>query len=78
MNWLIVLSWTLDSIILLNIVLGIVVIFTERRDAGATWTWQLILFFLPVIGFIVYLFFGRLLKDRNFYNLIVKELWEWA
>lgn len=73
MDWLIVLSWTLDGIILLNIVLAIVVIFTERRDAGATWAWLLILFFLPVIGFIVYLFFGRLLKDRNFYNLSEEE-----
>ncbi|WP_422124506.1 cardiolipin synthase [Planococcus sp. X10-3] len=73
MDWLVFWSWMLDGIILLNIVLAIVVIFIERRDPGATWAWLLILFFLPVIGFIVYLFFGRLLKDRNFYNLSEEE-----
>lgn len=73
MDWLIFLSWALDGVILLNVVLAIVVIFTERRDPGAAWAWLLVLFFLPVLGFIVYLFFGRLLKDENFYNLSEEE-----
>ncbi|HSI66150.1 MAG TPA: PLDc N-terminal domain-containing protein, partial [Planococcus sp. (in: firmicutes)] len=73
MDWSVVLSWTLNVVILLNILLAVVVIFTERRDPATTWAWLLILFFLPVIGFVVYLFFGRQLKDRNFYNLSEEE-----
>lgn len=73
MDWLSVLSWTLNGLLLLNVVLAIVIIFNERRDAGASWAWLFILFFLPVIGFIVYLFFGRQLKNRNFYNLSEDE-----
>ncbi|WP_328822943.1 PLDc N-terminal domain-containing protein [Planococcus soli] len=73
MDWSIFWSWVLNGVILLNMVLAVVVIFNERRDPGASWAWLLILFFLPVIGFIVYLFFGRLLKDKNFYDLSEEE-----
>ncbi|SDO11693.1 cardiolipin synthase [Alkalicoccus daliensis] len=73
MDWSFVLSWTINGIILLNILLAIVVIFIERRDAGATWAWLLILFFLPILGFIIYLFLGRQLKSDNFYNLSIDE-----
>ncbi|RLJ86984.1 cardiolipin synthase [Planococcus citreus] len=73
MDWVVVLSWTLNSLLLLNIVLALVIIFNERRDAGTTWAWLLILFFLPILGFIVYLFFGRHLTNNNFYNLSEDE-----
>lgn len=73
MDWVVALSWTLNALILLNLVLAFVIIFNERRDAGATWAWLLILFFLPIIGFIVYLFFGRHLTNKNFYNLSEDE-----
>lgn len=73
MDWLAVLGWTLNSVLALNIALAVFILFNERRDASATWAWLMILFFLPVIGFIIYLFFGRLLKDRNFYNLSEDE-----
>lgn len=73
MDWILIASWTLNSVLLLNVALAIVIIFNERRDAGAAWAWLLILFFLPVIGFVVYLFFGRHLTDKNFYNLSEDE-----
>lgn len=73
MDWSFILAWTINGIILLNILLAVFVIFIERRDASATWAWLLILFFLPIIGFIIYLFLGRQLKSDNFYNLSQDE-----
>ena len=55
--------------LVLNIVLAGFVIFLERRDAGATWAWLLVLFFVPVAGFILYLIFGQ--------NLSRKKIFEW-
>ncbi|NJP36913.1 cardiolipin synthase [Alkalicoccus luteus] len=69
----VVLAWTLNTVILMNILLACFVIFVERRDAGSTWAWVLVLFFLPILGFIIYLFLGRQLKSDNFYNLSVDE-----
>ncbi|OIN68528.1 cardiolipin synthase [Exiguobacterium sp. KRL4] len=55
----------------MNLVAVLTVIFLERRDIGATWAWVLILYFVPLVGFLIYLFFGRLLKKTDFYH--VKE-----
>ncbi len=60
----------LGILYLLNIIFAAVVIFIERRDAGATWAWVLILFFVPVAGFILYLIFGQ--------NLSRKRLFDWG
>lgn len=49
------------SIILLifNILLAIVVVFFESRKPANTWAWLMVLLFIPVLGFIIYLFFGQ-------------------
>lgn len=57
----------------INVLLAGILIFIERRDIGSTWAWLLILFFIPIVGFIVYLFFGRQLKQKNFYKLSSDE-----
>ncbi|WP_316571397.1 cardiolipin synthase [Neobacillus sp. YIM B06451] len=56
-----------------NILFAGIVVFIERRDIGSTWAWLLILHFIPVIGFIAYLFLGRQLKQANFYRLSAEE-----
>lgn len=60
-------------IYVINILFAGFVVFIERRDVGATWAWLMILFFVPVAGFIVYLFLGRQLKQTNFYRLSAEE-----
>ncbi|QQK76830.1 cardiolipin synthase [Salicibibacter cibarius] len=60
-------SWTeflILSILLLNIFLGLVIIFHERKSAQATWAWLMVLLFLPVAGLIFYFIFGRELKNN--------------
>ncbi|MBS4219372.1 cardiolipin synthase [Bacillus sp. FJAT-49711] len=59
----------LSIFLLLNIILAGFVVFLERRDAGATWAWLLVLFFVPVAGFVLYLIFGQ--------NLSRKKIFEW-
>ena len=43
----------------LNVVLAAIVVFFERRSPSSTWAWLFVLFFIPIIGFIIYLIFGR-------------------
>lgn len=59
----------LSILFVLNIFFAVIVIFLERRDASATWAWILVLFFVPLLGFILYLVFGQ--------NLSRKRLFEW-
>ncbi|MFC6255237.1 cardiolipin synthase [Secundilactobacillus hailunensis] len=56
-----------EGIYLINIILAIIIIFRQRRDIVAIWAWLLVLFLLPVIGFLIYAFLGRQLpKDKLF------------
>lgn len=59
----------LSIFLILNIVLAGFVVFLERRDAGTTWAWLLVLLFVPVVGFVLYLIFGQ--------NLSRKKIFEW-
>ncbi|WP_042476981.1 cardiolipin synthase [Bacillus ndiopicus] len=55
-------------ILVLNILFAIAVIFLERKDPSSTWAWLLVLFFLPVVGFVLYLLLGRQLSKKHFYR----------
>jgi cardiolipin synthase A/B len=59
----------LGFILVLNIMLALIVIFQERRDVGSTWAWLLVLFFIPILGFVMYLLLGQ--------NLSRKHLFQW-
>ncbi|GAA3403704.1 cardiolipin synthase [Paenibacillus hodogayensis] len=54
---------------LFNLLLAATVIFLERRNVGATWAWLMVLFFLPGVGFILYLFLGQNLSRRKIYKI---------
>lgn len=54
--------------LILNVLLAGVLIFLERRDAAATWAWLLVLFFIPLFGFIIYLLLGRQLRKRHLFR----------
>ncbi|MEK3901918.1 MULTISPECIES: cardiolipin synthase [unclassified Paenibacillus] len=58
---------------LINIILALGFLFIERREAGYTWAWLMVLFFIPILGFVLYIFFGRNLKKKNFYKLFIEE-----
>ncbi|RNF39900.1 cardiolipin synthase [Planococcus salinus] len=75
-DWLPTFQWwnTFSNILfILNIILAFFILFYERKRASSVWAWVLILFFLPVIGFVLYLFFGKPLsrnkmKHQSAYN----------
>lgn len=52
---------------LMNIVLALLIVFLDRdrRDATSTWAWLFLLFVMPILGFIVYIFFGRAVKKKR-------------
>ncbi|SER74331.1 cardiolipin synthase [Salisediminibacterium halotolerans] len=53
---------------IVNIFFAGVIIFIERKDPAATWAWVMILFFIPVVGFIIYLFLGQNLTRRRMFD----------
>lgn len=55
-------------VILVNLAAGITVVFLERRNPQVAIMWILLMFFVPIVGFIVYLFFGRHLYGKHIFN----------
>lgn len=54
--------------LILNIILAITIIFLERKDPSSTWAWILVLFFLPLAGFILYLLLGRPIRKKHLFR----------
>ena len=59
--------WIMDHLLIINIILSILIIFFQRRNPTTVWTWLLGLYFIPCLGFILYLVVGQNFhKDRMF------------
>lgn len=46
-------------------VLAFFILFFERKTASSAWAWILVLFFIPVLGFVLYLLFGKPLRKER-------------
>lgn len=51
--------WILDNTFYINIILGIAIVFFQRRDPTSVWAWLLLLYFIPIVGFLLYLVIGH-------------------
>ena len=63
-----IINLVITTVLFLNIFLALTLIFLERRDASATWAWIMILFFIPIVGFGIYLLFGRKLRRKHLFR----------
>ncbi|KGP73244.1 cardiolipin synthase [Pontibacillus yanchengensis] len=52
-----------------NVLLGITIIFLERKQVSTTWAWLMVLFFIPIFGFILYLFLGQNLSKAKLFRV---------
>lgn len=59
-------SWLLGSVMVINFALAFTIIFLERKNASSTWAWLMVLFFIPILGFLLYLLFGKRLSRHIF------------
>ncbi len=61
-------SFFLLALLIFNVVLSGLVVFFERRNPASTWAWLLVLLFVPVLGFIAYMIFGRNSKREKMFR----------
>lgn len=59
--------WIMEHFWFINIIFSILIIFFQRRNPTTVWAWLLLLYFIPVLGFVLYLILGQnFRKDRMF------------
>ncbi|WEV39912.1 cardiolipin synthase [Lactobacillus sp. ESL0684] len=56
-------------IVITNTILSFYIVFHRRRSVSTTWAWLIILLVLPVIGLILYGFFGRGISQENIFAI---------
>lgn len=64
----IVLRFIWTHLVVLNGLFAIVIIFFQRRDPKTVWTWLMLLYFIPILGFIFYLFLGADMHKRKMFK----------
>lgn len=65
-------TFILGSTLFWNMLFAIVIVFFEHRDPKSVWAWLLLLFLLPGVGFVFYLFLGMDMNKRKMFR--AKEL----
>lgn len=48
----------LNNIVFINILLSIIVVFFQRKEPTSVWAWLLILYAIPILGFLFYVLLG--------------------
>ena len=48
-------AWMMEHLLYINLLLSVIIVFFQRRDPKAVWTWLLALYFIPIFGFVFYL-----------------------
>lgn len=56
-------------LLLTNTFLAFYIVFHRRRSVATTWAWLIILLIFPVLGFILYGFFGRGISQENLFAI---------
>ncbi len=63
-----VVTLVITVILFLNIALAIVTMFRERREPSSLWAWILVMFFIPLLGFLLWIFVGRRLTTKKIFR----------
>lgn len=67
-----VLQFVFSHLFIWNMLFAIVIVFFQRRDPKSVWAWLLLLYFIPILGFVFYLFLGTDMHKRKMFR--IKEL----
>ena len=65
-------SFLIDNIFYLNMVFAVLIVFFERRDPKVVWTWLLVMYFIPILGFFLYLVIGQDMHKQKMFK--IKEI----
>ncbi len=62
-------DFLMQYLVYLNILFAVVIVFFQRRDPKTVWTWLLLLYFIPILGFVFYLLIGTDMRKRKMFKI---------
>ncbi len=67
-NIQLILEFILGHLVVINLILAVIIVFFQRKDPKSVWAWLLILYFIPVLGFLFYLLIGTDMYKRKMFR----------
>lgn len=67
-----ILDFIFSHLVILNMIFAVIIVFFQRKNPKTVWSWLLLLYFIPVLGFVFYLFLGADMHKRKMFK--VKEI----
>lgn len=62
-------EFLMQYLVYINSLFAIVIVFFQRRNPKTVWTWLLLLYFIPVLGFLFYLLLGTDMRKQKMFQL---------
>lgn len=67
-----VFQFIFGHLIFINFILAVIIIFFQRKNPQSVWTWLLLLYFIPILGFVFYLLIGTDMHKQKMFR--IKEI----
>jgi len=67
-NIRLIFEFIFGHLLIINLIFAVIIVFFQRRDPKSVWAWLLILYFIPVLGFIFYLLIGTDMHKRKMFR----------
>ncbi len=65
-------SFIFSHLIFINLIFAVIIVFFQRKDPKVIWTWMLLLYFIPILGFVFYLLIGTDMHKQKMFR--IKEI----
>ena len=56
------------NLVWFNLIFAIIIVFFQRREPKSVWAWLLVLYFIPILGFVFYLLIGSDMHKRKIFK----------
>ena len=63
-----IMNFIYGPLIVLNLLFAITIVFFQRKNPKTVWTWLLVLYFIPVLGFVFYLLVGTDMHKQKMFK----------
>ena len=61
--------WLLEHMFLINVVFSFLIIFFQRKNPTTVWAWLLLLYFIPILGFLLYMILGQNFRKERMFKM---------
>ena len=58
----------MENLLFINILLSVMIVFFERREPRAVWTWLMLLYFIPILGIFLYFMIGHDFRKEHMFH----------